>query len=715
MSTILPAKIQPGSIYRSELEATLEQVTNEIDDKGRQVYEAAGHFFLRGFLTADLPYDAVVFAPKPGVLEFKEPVFFHATVVTILIWAAVFAFFFQRYGRAGLPLAVSFRVLFFLAGLIPILTMLSAGYSLIEESYHNEIVELRRESSQVISGINERSDNLLHLFGYHISEILKNQRIQNLFNSGRRSDTEKAFTAIRNKMLSMELTLDFLFAAYPGISSEMLVADQRQKPAVKTAWNLFGSGIFQMNQILAKTAPLPDTVMDPGQKNFYQILSGLPNEFLASTFFISYEKAGFVNYGNSGKDYYFTTILTRNGKIASYLIFGASSENVFRRYLARELDVHNSSGASVFLAAEQQNNSDFSVFSCKKMQVLQSRAGKKAFSLIKSCQSSTFEKFITDSDHLYLFYPMSKMPKYAGGCIIPLSGPNLRRQTKTLLLLTAAVLLSCAMYTVSAVATAHLMKPLEKINLVLHNISLGNLETSLNIDRQDELGQLANAVSLMQNGFKERQRLGKYVSTTLDKSLSEGSSFEEIKKAREIAGTVLFSDIRSFTTLSESFPPAEIAEMLNSHLESMSKEIQAAGGQVEQFIGDAIVAFFPDVEPGDSRSAALRAALAVHQTHCRLNQKRHGEGRFTYAIGIGLQHGVVIAGSLVTPGRYEFSIIGKARHQAEEFEALSKLGAHTRIIVSEGFIDTLNSEKIAAFRPLKSTGVYELVEGSSEA
>lgn len=715
LKTVLPAKIQPGSDYHSKLAATLERVTSEIDDKGKKIYEAAGHLFLRGFLTADLPYDAVIFAPKPIALAFEKPDFFHATAVTVVFWSAVFAFFFWRDGRIGLPLSVSFRVLFFLAGLIPILAMLSAGYSLIEESYHNEIVELKRESSQILNGINERSDNLLHLFGYHISEILKNPRIQNLLNTGSRTDTEKAFAAIRNKMLSMELTLDFLFVAYPGISSEMLVADQRQRATVKTTLSLLGPGVYKMNQILGRVTPLPEIKMDASQKNFYQILSGLPNEFLAATFFVAYEKAGFVNYGNTGKDYYYTAILTKDGKIASYLIFGASSDNVFRRYLARELDLQNSSGANAFLAAEQKTNSDFSIFPFKKMQILQSQAGKKAFSLMKKCRSSIFEKSITDSDHLYLFYPMSKMPRYAGGSIVSLSGPNLKRQTKTLLLFSAAILLSCLMYIISAFATSHLLKPLEKINLVLHSISQGNLDTSLDIDRQDELGQLANAVSLMQNGFKERLRLGKYVSTTLDKSLSEGSSLEDIKKAKEITGTVLFSDIRSFTTLSESFPPSEIAEMLNSHLESMSKEIQAMGGQVEQFIGDAIVAFFPDTEPGDSRSASLRAAMAMHSAHRHLNQRRHEEGRFTYAIGIGLQHGIVITGSLVTPGRYEFSIIGEARHQAEEFEALSKLGSHTRIIVSECFLEILQQEKIAPFRALKDTGAFELMERATEA
>lgn len=712
---VLPEQIDQNQEYRRLLVNTLKKVVQRTDDKGKQIFETDGHLFLRGFLTVDIPYDAIIFSPTPKALKMTKPDITVAAALVVVFWALIFTLFYWKNGRPGLPLAASFRVLFFLTGLIPISVMLSAGYSLIEESYQNEIIELKRENSQKLSNINERSDILLQLFGYHISEIIKNPRVQNLLNNGNSNDTRKAFNAIRNKMLSLELSLDYMFAFYPGISSEMLVADQRIRQTAKTHMNLMGPGVFKINQILSKMMPLPETLMDSGQKNFYQILSGLPNEFLAETFFMTYEKPTFVSYGNTGKDYFFSVILTRNGRIASYLIFAASSESFFRRYLTRELDMHNINDANIFLAAELLPNTEFSIFPFKKMRALQSKAGKKAFSLMKKCRSSIFEKSITDSDYLYLFYPMSKMPNFAGGCIVSLAKPDAARQMKKLFLEIAAVMLACLMYVASSLATSHMLMPLERINLVLHNISRGNLDLSLCIERQDELGQLANTVNLMQNGFKERLRLGKFVSTTLDKSLSNGSSFEELKKAREITGTVLFSDIRNFTTLSESFPPADIAAMLNSHLETMSKKIQTLGGQIEQFIGDAIVAFFPDKEFGDSRLAALKAALAVHSAHQNLNQLRHEEGRFTYAIGIGLQHGTVIAGSLVTPGRYEFSIIGEARHQAEEFEALSKLGSHTRIIVSHHFVEPLEREAIAVCKPLNGTDVFELLERSGEA
>lgn len=715
LKLILPEEIDNDADYQSLIANSLKKVVRGTDDKGKQIFETDEHLFLRGFLTADVPYDAVIFSPRPKGLVSPEPLFSTAATLAAVFWVCIFSLFYLKNGRLGLPLAVSFRLLFFIAGLIPIFVMLSAGYSLIEESYQNEIIELRRESGQKLNSINERSDNLLHLFGYHISEIIKNPRVQNLLNNGSSNDTRKAFDAIRNKMQSLELSLDYMFAFYPGISSEMVVADQRIRQTARTQMNLMGPGVFKMNQILGKLSPLPNTIMDPGQNNFYQILSGLPNEFLSETFFVAYEKPSFVNYGNTGKDYFFSVILTKNGKVASYLIFAANSENFFRSYLARELDMHNIRDSHTFLAAELLPNSQFSIFPFRKMQILRSRAGKMAFSLMKKCRSSIFEMSITDNDHLYLFYPMSKMPGFSGGCIVSLATANAGRQTKKLLLSVAAVLLACLMYVTSSLAISHMLLPLERINLVLQNISQGNLDLNLDIDRQDELGQLANTVNLMQNGFKERLRLGKFVSTTLDKSLSGGSSFEELKKAREITGTVLFSDIRNFTTLSESFPPSDIATMLNSHLEIMSKEIQAMGGQVEQFIGDAIVAFFPDKETGDSRPAALRSALAVHAAHQNLNKLRHEEGRFTYAIGIGLQHGTVITGSLVTPGRYEFSIIGEARHQAEEFEAMSKLGSHTRIIVSHHFIAPLNSEKIAAFKPLKNSEAFELLERAEEA
>jgi len=710
LNRVFPTLVCRNADYLQKLNEQISQLLWVSDDKGNRVYETNDHLFLRGFLTADNPFEAVIFAPRPAELQTSRKSFIPVAGLVALFWGGIYLLLFVKNGRPGLPLAVSFRLLFFFSGLLPIFMMLSSGFSLIDESYNNDIFELRQETSARLYSINEKSDGLLPLFGYHIQEMLKNPRIQSLFADSDAKDVRRAFFAMRNRLQSLELSLDYLFAYFPGQSSEMVVADQRLRQSVKVNMNLTAPGVFSINRAFSQLLPRPDISLDAAQSNFYKIMSGLTSNFLDDSFNLSYERENFLKTGDLGRDYYYTVILSKQAKISSYLVFAASAENLFRKFLARELSALNIADSHIFLMAEELANADFQLFPRTQSRVLTSQINRKALNFLKKCRSSIFEKHITDQNNLYLFYPMNKMPGYAGGCIISLAAVNRSRHEKQLLLAVIAILLACLMYVAASFATARLLVPLENILGILQRVSAGHLDHKVTVAHGDELGLLGNTINMMLEGFKERLRLGKFVSTTLDRSLSGGLSLEDLKKARIISGTVLFSDIRSFTTMSEAYPPAEIAEMLNAHLEAMSEQIQQLGGQIEQFIGDAIVAFFPDKHDSDSRSLALKAAINAHQAHLQLNANRQNQGKFTYAIGIGLQHGRVIAGSLVTPERYEFSIIGAARHEAEEFEALSKLGSHTRIIVSHDFIEVIEGENLVEYCPLADTGTFELRE-----
>lgn len=687
----------------------ITEVKKNSEDWGNSAYQRGGYLFLRGFLTADLPYDAIVFAPSPSSIKHSRPGKLLLASLVLVFWAGIFLYFQFSRGRAGLPLAVAFRILFFFTGLLPIFIMLAQGFSLVDSSYETELFEVRQETVAKLNNIDEKSDNLLPMFGYHVSKALKMPGIHGLLSGGSRNDCQQAFEQITASLRSLELTLDYMFVFTPGVSSEMFLHDQRSRANVKANMDFFAPSVYGMNLSFSRLQPLPEIMLDPVQKNFYKIFSIMPNDFLHQTFMLCYEKESYAQFGEASKDYYFSVILSEQGKIRSYVILGAKSEQLYRNFLARELDLMNVSQAHTFLAVEERSNSDFTIFPANKMQILNTRFGRNALSFLQQCRSSIFEKYLAEQDYMYLFYPMSKMKGYAGGCIISLAEINHNRNFKRLTLVVITVLLVCIMYFVSALATMRLLEPLTEINSALQRISTGDLEIKIAVNSRDELGLLGSSINQMVDGFKERLRLGKFVSTTLDKSLSHGLSLEELKKARIITGTVLFSDIRSFTTLSESHPPAEIAMMLNQHLDVLSEVIQDLGGQIEQFIGDAIVAFFPDDKGEESKSQAVRAAIAVYRAHAGLNQHRQESGRFTYAIGIGLQHGQVIAGSLVTPARSEFSIIGNARNEAENFEALSKLGSHSKIIVSGAFLADIESEKLAGHRQLVGTDVFELI------
>ena len=709
LSVILPSQINQNKEYKTKLLQAFARFPAEMDITRNKSQILDDHIFLRSYVTTDLPYDAVIFSPLPSSLHFAEPSPVLLMSGILLIWALFFFYFYLIHGRVGLPLSVAFRLQFFLSGIMPILLMLSIGFSLIEASYATALLELRQENSAKLNSINEKSDNLLTFFGQNISTIINRPEIRFLLTSGRREDAQKAFDMARSHMQNLELSVDHMFICYPGRPVEMFINDQRARQNVKINLDLSAPSVYQINNSFSELSYLPEILLDPAQSNFQKILGSFNGYFLEGMFFLSYEKESFLRFGSSSKDYYFTAILSESGKIISYVTFSANSEKLLRSFLARELDLMNVSNANVFMAAEELDNSDFTIFPFKKLHALNSRQGRKALNFLKKCRSSVFEKYITDLEHLYLFFPMNKMQRYAGGCIISLSGINRERDLKHLALIVVGVILTCLMYVIASFATAHMLEPLKKITATLHKISCGHLDTNISFTRNDELGQLATTINRMLDGFKERLRLGKFVSTTLDKSLSQTDSLENIKKARIINGTVLFSDIRNFTTLSETWPPGKIATMLNTHLEIMSEEIQKMGGQVEQFIGDAIVAFFPDKEPEDSLANAVKAAIEMTKAHKLVNKKREKNGDFTYKIGTGLEHGHLIAGSLMTSTRSEYTIIGSAKSEAEKFEALSKLGHHSRIIVSAKFLQKIENQALATFEPLSDTGVFELI------
>ncbi|NLI77594.1 MAG: adenylate/guanylate cyclase domain-containing protein [Candidatus Riflebacteria bacterium] len=242
---------------------------------------------------------------------------------------------------------------------------------------------------------------------------------------------------------------------------------------------------------------------------------------------------------------------------------------------------------------------------------------------------------------------------------------------------------------------------------VLAGVAAGNLETELRSARADELGELAGQLDEMIRGLRRRRDLARFVSGTLDARVRQEAAGDGLGP-RVDAGVVLVSDLRGFTSMSETHPPEEIVALLNSHIEAMTGPIHAEGGRIEQFIGDAIVALFTGPGPregrpggdgsgrmtggeaaGASARAAVRAACAMRRAHLALQETRRGQGRFPYEMGVGIDGGPLLMGVIAGEGRAEFSVIGPARDGAEELETRSREGRHSRILVADALWPSL--------------------------
>jgi class 3 adenylate cyclase len=145
---------------------------------------------------------------------------------------------------------------------------------------------------------------------------------------------------------------------------------------------------------------------------------------------------------------------------------------------------------------------------------------------------------------------------------------------------------------------------------------------------------------------------------------------------QELEVTVLFSDIRGFSTIAERLSAREIADVVGKHLSAMAEVVVEHGGTIDKFQGDAVMAIFgaPDPLP-DHAERALRCAVAMQLRQTELNAEGWGtEAVPTLGVGIGLNTGTVIAGAIGGGGRLEYTVIGDAVNVAQRLQSEAEGG-----------------------------------------
>lgn len=157
--------------------------------------------------------------------------------------------------------------------------------------------------------------------------------------------------------------------------------------------------------------------------------------------------------------------------------------------------------------------------------------------------------------------------------------------------------------------------------------------------------------------------------------------------------TVLFSDIRGFTTISEGMKPEELVLSLNAYFTEMVSEIMDNKGTVDKFIGDAIMAVFgaPMVKPDDTENAII-AALGMTDALDRFNKYQREQGKVEFKIGVGLNTGDAIVGNIGSEQKIEYTVIGDTVNLASRLEGLTKK-YHAPICISEFTKDSISEEK----------------------
>ena len=264
------------------------------------------------------------------------------------------------------------------------------------------------------------------------------------------------------------------------------------------------------------------------------------------------------------------------------------------------------------------------------------------------------------------------------------------------------LLISLAALAVATIAALWIARgvsqPVQQLAAHTKLVAAGVYTRRIDLPREDELGQLANAFNQMTAGLAERDRvrdlLGKVVSPEIAAQLLQS----DLKLGgEERVVTILFCDLRDFTTLSEKLPPTDVLALLNRYLDRMSIIIEQHGGVIDKYIGDAIMALFgAPVAAADAPERAIATARDMARALDTLNREFAAEGKPALAFGIGINTARVVAGNMGSKTRLNYTVIGDGVNLASRLEGLTKDPAYgTPIIVSDATLAAMKTRPAA--------------------
>ena len=260
--------------------------------------------------------------------------------------------------------------------------------------------------------------------------------------------------------------------------------------------------------------------------------------------------------------------------------------------------------------------------------------------------------------------------------------------------------------------THALLDPISALQTGMQEVEAENFKSRVSVTSNDELGYLNERFNQMTEGLQQRERMrrlfGQYVSPEVARAAVESGAGLQ---AEVCLATVMFSDVRGFTRLSEDLSPEALVSLINRYMEAMIRPIQQLGGIVTRFGGDSIMAVFntPLNPDPDHFIQALHAAREMRGALARFNEIQAANDEPELENGIGIATGRVLAGNVGGLERMEYTVMGDAANLASRLEDLTK---------ELGYPILVHQEEIEAEQWAPAFGAVELpavtVRGKSE-
>ena len=279
-----------------------------------------------------------------------------------------------------------------------------------------------------------------------------------------------------------------------------------------------------------------------------------------------------------------------------------------------------------------------------------------------------------------------------------------------------AILISVAMVLLgiggAVTLASFLSRPISQLMEGTRAIADGNFSITLHVPSRDEIGALTHSFNEMAASLREKDAIKRaftrYVAReVVTEILKDPDKIVLTGERRDV--TVLFCDVRGFTSISERVPPEEVVAMLNAFYTLMIDTTFKYDGTLDKFLGDGVMAVFgAPIYHGDHSLRAVRTALAMQAGMRELSGRRVTEGKAPLTIGIGINAGDAVAGSVGTEARMEYTVVGDSVNLAARLESAAKPGQI--LIAGATYARVRDAVQARALGPMKVKGKEEEID-----
>lgn len=297
----------------------------------------------------------------------------------------------------------------------------------------------------------------------------------------------------------------------------------------------------------------------------------------------------------------------------------------------------------------------------------------------------TGEITLGDESFIYLIKPLTSMRSQSMlPCYLYSINHVLERLSiAKLVLVFLAVIAVLGTVVLSLILASSLLQPIKTIDEAAQRVGRGDFGVAIPEMGKDELGRLSATFNNMVKGLREHEKMQAYVSDSVKEAIQgDDTEIAAIRSGKNMEATILFSDIRNFTTITEQNPPSVVFSLLNEFFGSVEPIIRMNHGRVDKYIGDAVMAIFHRDDVEHHALSAIKAAVLMKKFVNKLNKNRVKKGLFPINIGVGISTGTVLLGDVGSKTRKDLTVIGDEVNLASRLETASKSGRHTKIVFS---------------------------------